>query len=82
MVTNVLPIIKITVKDGSSVGKVSTWFNSWVRKIPWKRDRLPTPIFPGFPCGSGKAGAGKDSACNGGGLGLIPGLGRTGISLI
>ena len=20
-------------------------FNSWVRKIPWRRDRLPTPVF-------------------------------------
>ena len=27
----------------------------------------------GFPCGS----AGKESACNAGGLGLIPGLGRS-----
>ena len=34
-----------------------TWFDSWVRKIPWRRDRLPTPLFLGFPCGS----AGKDS---------------------
>jgi len=59
-----------------------TWFDSRVRKIPWRRDRLPTPVFSGFPCGSGKAGAGKDSACNVGGLGLIPGLGRTGISLV
>ena len=25
------------------------WFNSWVRKIPWRRDRLPTPVFLGFP---------------------------------
>ena len=24
-------------------------FNSWVRKIPWRRDRLPTPVFLGFP---------------------------------
>ena len=26
-------------------------FNSWVRKIPWRRERLPTPVFwPGeFP---------------------------------
>ena len=73
MVTNVLPIIKITVKDGSSVGKVSTWFNSWVRKIPWKRDRLPTPVFLGFPDGS----AGKESACNAGDLGSIPEWGRS-----
>ena len=26
-----------------------TWFDSWVRKIPWRRDRLPTPAFLGFP---------------------------------
>ena len=26
-------------------------FNSWVGKIPWKRDRLPTPVFLGFPGG-------------------------------
>ena len=24
------------------------WFNSWVTKIPWRRDRLPTPLFLGF----------------------------------
>ena len=50
-----------------------TWFDSWVRKIPWRRDRLPTPVFLGIPCGS----AGKESACNVGDLGLIPGLGRS-----
>ena len=22
-----------------------TWFDSWVRKIHWRRDRLPTPVF-------------------------------------
>ena len=48
-------------------------FNSWVRKIHWRRDRRPTPAFLGFPCGS----AGKESACNAGDLGLIPGLGRS-----
>ena len=32
-------------------------FNSWVRKIHWRRNTLPTPIFLGFPCGSaGNAG--------------------------
>ena len=36
-------------------------------------DRLPTPIFLGFPCGS----AGNESACNVGVLGSIPGLGRS-----
>ena len=36
-------------------------------------DRLPTPVFLSFPCGS----AGKESACNEGDLGSIPGLGRS-----
>ena len=27
-------------------------FDSWVGKIPWRRDRLPTPVFLGFPGGS------------------------------
>ena len=47
-------------------------FNSWVGKIPWRRYRLPTPVFLGFPCGS----AGKES-CNEGNLDLIPELGRS-----
>ena len=42
-------------------------FNSWVGKIHWRRDRLPTPIF----------WAGKESASNVGYLGSIPGLGRS-----
>ena len=50
-----------------------TSFNSWVRKIPWRRDRLPTPVILGFSGGS----AGKESACNVGDLGSIPGLGRS-----
>ena len=50
-----------------------TWFNSWAGQICWRRDRLPIPVFLGFPCGS----AGKESACNAGDLGLIPGLGRS-----
>ena len=40
---------------------------------PLDKDRLPTPVFLGFLCGS----AGKESACNAGDLGLIPGLGRS-----
>jgi len=50
-----------------------TRFDSWVRKIPWRRDRLPTPVFLGFPGGSDS----KESACNARDLGLIPGLGRS-----
>ena len=42
-----------------------TQFDSWEGKIHWRRDRLPTPVFMGFPCGS----AGKESACNTGNLG-------------
>ena len=38
----------------------------------WRRDRPPTPVFWGFPCGS----AGKETACNVRDLGLIPGLGE------
>ena len=48
-------------------------FNSWVGKILWGRDRLPTPVFLDFSCGS----AGKESTCNEGDLGSIPGLGRS-----
>ena len=49
-----------------------------VRPHRWQPTRillpgiLPTPVFLGFPCGS----AGKESACNAGDPGLIPGLRR------
>ena len=46
--------------------------DSWGGKIRWRRDRLPTPIFLGFPNGS----AGKESAYNVGDLCSITGLGR------
>ena len=42
-------------------------------KILYRRDRLPTSVFLGFPGGS----AGKESACSVGDLGSIPGLGRS-----
>ena len=42
-----------------------TPFDSWVGKIRWRRDRLPTPVFLGFLGGS----AGKESACSMGDLG-------------
>ena len=50
-----------------------TLVQSLVGKIHWRRDRLPTPVFLGFPCGS----TDKESACHVGNLGLIPGLGRS-----
>ena len=46
-----------------------TWLDSWVRKIPWRRDRLPTPVFLVFPGGS--------AACSVADLDPIPGLGRS-----
>ena len=45
----------------------------WVRKFPWRRDRLLTSIFLGFPGVSDS----KESTCKTGDLGLIPGLGRS-----
>ena len=48
-------------------------FYPWVRKICWRRNRLPTPVLLGFPCGL----AGKESACNVVDLGWIPGLERS-----
>ena len=40
---------------------------TWVRSLGWE----DSPVFLGFPCGS----AGKESTCNEGDLGSIPGLG-------
>ena len=40
---------------------------------PLEKDRLPTPVFLGFPGGPD----GKESAGNMGNLGSIPGLGRS-----
>ena len=39
----------------------------------WRRTWQPTPVFLGFPAGSD----GKESTCNAGHLGSIPGLGRS-----
>ena len=50
-----------------------TWVQFLVGNIHWRRDRLPTPVFMGFPGGS----AGKESACNAANLRSIPGLGRS-----
>jgi len=46
--------------------------SQWVGKIRWRRIRLPTPVFLGFPGGS----AGKESTCNVGDLDSIPGFGK------
>ena len=53
------------------------WCGTYIGNVhlnsPCKRDRLLTPVFLGFPCGW----AVKESACNVGDLGSIPGLGRS-----
>ena len=48
-------------------------FTSWVGKTCWRREKLSTPVFLGFLCGS----VGKESTCNVGDPGSIPGLGRS-----
>ena len=63
----------------SSVGKESACNAGDPGSIPGlgrstgEKDRLPTPVFLGFPCGS----AGKESAHYMGDLGSIPGVGRS-----
>jgi len=51
----------------------NTLVQFWSRDDPWKRDRLPTSVFLGFPGGSDR----KESTCNAGVLDSIPGLGRS-----
>ena len=60
-------LIAQLVKDPLAMQE--TLVHSWVGKICWRRDRLPTPVFLGFSCGS----AGKESAGNVGDLGSITG---------
>ena len=45
--------------------------DSWVRKVPWRRDRQPTPVFLGFP------GSSDSKEHNVGDLGWKSGLGRS-----
>ena len=59
------------VKNLPAMQKILVQFLGW--EECWRRDRLPTPVFLGFPCGS----AGKESACNAEDLGSIPRLGRS-----
>ena len=59
------------VKNPPAVQEIPVPF--LVGKIPWRRDRLPIPVFLGFPGGSD----GRESTCNAGDLGWIPGSGRS-----
>ena len=63
---------------GSSAGKQSACNAgdpgsiSGLERFPWRKDRLPIPVFMDSPCGSDS----KESTCNVGDLGSIPGLER------
>ena len=57
-------------KNLPAVQETPVQFLGW--KIHRRRDKLPTPVFLGFPGGSD----GKESACNVADLGYNPGLGR------
>ena len=76
---NIFPgasLVAQLVKNLPTVLETPIWVwvgKTWVGKFPWRRDRLPTPVFLGFPGGS----VGKESACNARDLGSIPGLGRS-----
>ena len=59
------------VKNPPAMPETLVRFLGW--GDPWTRDRLPTPVFLGFPGGSD----GKESSCNAGDLGSIPLLGRS-----
>ena len=67
------PLVDQLVKNPPAMQKTPALFDSWVGNFPWRRDRLPTPAFMGFPDGSD----GEESTCNAGELGSIPGLGRS-----
>ena len=54
---------------------LETWVQSLGWEIPWRRAWQPTPVF--LPGESPGGSVGKESACNAGDLGLIPGLGRS-----
>ena len=50
-------IAQLVKKNLPAMQETLVLFLSW--EILWRRDRLPTPVFLGFPGGS----AGKESAC-------------------
>ena len=74
--TRVAVILKTQVHKVAKLGHPGAMQETQVQslggKILWSRDRLPTPVFLGFPCGS----TSKESACNVRDPGSIPGLGR------
>ena len=69
LVLNLLPHSSVGKESACNAGDLGLIPG---QKILWRRGRLPTPVFLGFPCGS----AGKESACNEGEMGSNPELGR------
>ena len=65
------PLIAQLVHNPPAMQETLVQFLGWEDLL--ERDRLPTLVFLGFPCGS----ACKESTCNVGDLGLTPGLGRS-----
>ena len=59
------------LKNPPAMQKTPVQFLGWKDNL--EKDRLPIPVFLGFPGGSDS----KESAFNVGDLGLIPGLGRS-----
>ena len=59
------------VKNPAAV--LETQVQSLIRKVPWRRERLPIPVFLDFPGGSD----GKEPACSAGDPGSIPGVERS-----
>ena len=64
-------LIAQLVKNLPAMQETLFRFQGW--EDPWKRDRLPTPVFLDLHCGS----AGKESTFNVGDLGSIPRFGRS-----
>ena len=57
-------------------------FDPWIGTIPWRREKLPTPVFwpgefHGLYEGFLDSSVGKGSTCDAGDPGLIPGSGRS-----
>ena len=55
-------LIAQLVKNLAAMQETPVGFLGW--EMHWRRDRLPTPVFFGFPCGSD----GKETSCNVGDL--------------
>ena len=71
MASNVASLVAQLVKNPPAMQETPVRFLG--PEDCWRRDRLSTPVFLGFPGGSDS----KESACSVGDLGSIPGLGRS-----